>query len=113
MKKKWRKFSIFGIIFFIFSLTVGRYFMEYKNVQFSDFSKEVNVFGVKILATDEVTDEKLMHAGKVLAQYLDNDEDGNADNSLVVKQLNKQNATLLMFKDNQEVRRFRFGSLPT
>lgn len=43
-----------------------------------------------------MADEKLLHAGGVLAQYLDNDEDGVPDNG-VAANLAKRGATLLMF----------------
>ena len=37
------------------------------------------VFGTLIVATDSVSDVNLIHAGNVMAQYLDNDEDGIDD----------------------------------
>ena len=38
------------------------------------FTKSVEVFGIKILATKNTGDAKIIHAAKILAQYLDNDE---------------------------------------
>ena len=43
------------------------------------FPKSVTVFGVKILATETTGDAKVLHAAKVLAQYLDNDENGKVE----------------------------------
>ena len=40
------------------------------------FHKHVEVFGVLVVATAKTADAKILHAGKVLAQYLDNDADG-------------------------------------
>ena len=40
------------------------------------FSKYIDVFGVGIAATDSVSDSKVRHAAIVMAEYLDNDEDG-------------------------------------
>lgn len=62
----------------------------------SVFSKYVNIFGVHIFATADTSDHKVLHAAHVMAQYLDNNEDGTPDYPAVVFELNKHNATLLM-----------------
>ena len=36
----------------------------------------INVFGINIIAQESVPDIKVEHVANVLAQYLDNDEDG-------------------------------------
>lgn len=77
------------------------------------FTKEVTVFGVTIWATESVTDEKLLHAGRVLAQYLDNDEDGIADVPAVVSELTARNATLVMFGTQSEAESFDPSVLPS
>ena len=41
------------------------------------------VLGVPVYATNTTRDEKLLHAAGVLAQFLDNDEDGEPDNPKV------------------------------
>ncbi len=46
-----------------------------------------------------VADEKLIHATHVMAEYLDNDEDGKVDNELVHKKMIENNATMVLFKD--------------
>ena len=38
------------------------------------FAKYVNVFGVHVFATARTPDSKVLHAGTILAEYLDNDE---------------------------------------
>ena len=40
------------------------------------FHKRVEVFGVLEVMTAKTSDAKILHAGNVLAQYLDNDADG-------------------------------------
>jgi hypothetical protein len=70
------------------------------------FSKQVDVFGVMLFATENVPDEKLLHAAGVMAQYLDNDEDGIANNPAVVDALADQRAAMVMFADQREERRF-------
>ena len=43
------------------------------------FPKQVCVFGIAILATEATPDEKLMLAARVLAEFIDANEDGVAD----------------------------------
>jgi len=81
-------------------------------VDYNDFTKKVDVFGIKILATSETPDGKIIHAGNILAQYLDNNEDEIPDNQDVINELIKRNATLFMFKNQREAMRFNFNSLP-
>ena len=66
------------------------------------FSKGVDVFGVQVVATAGVPDHKVLHAAGVLAQYLDNDEDGVPDNPAVVEAMVTENAVLVMFADFEE-----------
>ncbi len=54
---------------------------------FSDFNRKVVVFGIDIYAVAQVEDSKLLHAANIMAQYLDNDEDGNPDNQAVVDRM--------------------------
>ena len=66
------------------------------------FSKHISVFGVNIIAIDTVPNRKMEDAANVMAQYLDNDENGIPDNSLVLRKLLHTNATLTMFKDMKD-----------
>ena len=61
------------------------------------FTKQVDVLGVSIYANDNVSDAKLLHAAGVTAQYLDNDEDGVADNSTIQQTLANGEASLCIF----------------
>ncbi len=67
------------------------------------FPKYANVFGVNIFATAGTPDAKVVHASNVMAQYLDNDGDGEPDNPDVVKALTRANASLLMTETEAEV----------
>ena len=72
------------------------------NDPFSVFDKQVEVFGVKIYGTPNTGTDKVLHAATVMAEYLDNNEDGIADNSQVVDILSQRKATLIMFRDEEE-----------
>ena len=58
--------------------------------------KYVNVFGVHIFASRTTPEDKLSHAAGVLAQYLDNDEDGVPGNTLVLSHLVSRNVFIIM-----------------
>ena len=75
------------------------------------FCKKVNVFGVVIYATDDVSDLDLLHAANVMAQYLDNNEDGIADNPLILDKMVESQAAMVLFgTDNSKDMRALFNS---
>ena len=113
--------NIFFIILFILlscqdnyenclDLEYGTEFIKITGVSESDknyfkyFCKTTEVFGIKIYATENVANEKVLHAASVLSEYLDNDEDGTADNQRVVNKLIDKKAWLLMAMDEEESR---------
>ena len=59
-------------------------------------SKYVSVFGIHIFASLTTPEDKLSHAAGVLAQYLDNDEDGVPDNTRVLSHLVSRNVFIIM-----------------
>lgn len=67
------------------------------------FPKTTRVFGITLAGSATTPDDKLLHAANVMAEYLDNDEDGNADNQAVVDQLVQSKARLLMAADGDEL----------
>lgn len=66
------------------------------------FDKYGEVFGIPFFATKTVSDDKLSHAMNIMAQYLDNDEDGMPDNPLVVEELLNQEVGMIMFSNEKE-----------
>lgn len=76
------------------------------------FTKQIDVFGIQIYATNNVADDKMLHAANLLAEYLDNDEDGIPDNQPVVDAMVKHNTSLIMSKDEDEMRSLDRSSLP-
>lgn len=71
------------------------------------FVKYTDVFGVVIVATERTDDDKVVHAANVLAEYLDNDEDGVVDDESVHRELVGGGAFLVMFDTERERRRAR------
>jgi len=73
------------------------------------FNRKVVVFGVDIYAVPEVEDRKLLHAANVLAQYLDNDEDGAVDNQAVMDKMLENRAFMVMWKKESDLNEFPSG----
>ncbi|OBQ56862.1 hypothetical protein [Halodesulfovibrio spirochaetisodalis] len=71
--------------------------------RFTFFDRKVDVFGIPIYAVPEVHPRKLLHAANVLAQYLDNNEDGQVDNPRVVEAMIARRAFLFMWGDKAQV----------
>lgn len=75
------------------------------------FPKSTSVFGTQIVGTAKTPDEVMIHAANVMAEYLDNNEDGIADNFAVVDHLKSKGATLLMAATQEEIESL-FEKLP-
>ena len=118
---KIKKIKIFILIFLISliyschdnykecsDLTYGTEYIKITGVSKSDknyfkyFCKTTEVFGIKIYATNKVDNEKMLHAASILAEYLDNDEDGQVDNQKVLDKLIKKNVWLLLVKNESD-----------
>ena len=124
LKKKFKldtiKINYFMFLVFIFfsckednykecaDLTYGTDYIQIKGVSESDknyfkyFCKTTEIFGIKIYATNKVDNEKMLHAASILAEYLDNDEDGQVDNQKVVDKLIEKNVWLLLVKNESD-----------
>ena len=62
-----------------------------------NFDKHVEIFGAHLVATPGVSEAGALHAAGVLAQWIDNDEDGIADNPTIVGEMASVDATIVMF----------------
>jgi len=61
------------------------------------FNKSALIFdAILICATEGVDEDKLIHAANVVAEWLDNDEDGQADESRLIKSLQANYPVLIM-----------------
>lgn len=67
------------------------------------FSQQVEVFGTLIVGTSDVQEDKVLHAANVMAQYIDNDGDGVADDAAVEEALRTNKALLVMFPTSDEL----------
>ncbi len=66
------------------------------------YTKQVPVLVIYIYATNTVEDDKLLHAAAVMAQYIDNDGDGEADNPKIMKALIDGRGAITMRGTNGE-----------
>jgi len=72
---------------------------KFERNYFKYFCKTTEVFGIKIYATKSVKNEKLLHAASIMAEYLDNDEDGLVDNQKVLDKLIDKKVWLLVIEE--------------
>ena len=69
---------------------------------FTKTNRKVMVFDIPIYAYADVDDAKLLHAANIMAQYIDNNEDGAIDNPLVHKTLITNKAALYIWKKESQ-----------
>eukprot|EP00922_Rhytidocystis_sp_ex-Travisia-forbesii_P011362 GHVS01016781.1.p1 GENE.GHVS01016781.1~~GHVS01016781.1.p1 ORF type:complete len:388 (-),score=48.18 GHVS01016781.1:187-1350(-) len=74
-------------------------------------TKFSTVFGVRIVASDSVADNKLLHTTRIMAKMLDNDEDGRPQNPTLVNTLYRRSATLGFVRQDSEMTSV-FDALP-
>ena len=70
---------------------------------FSSFNRKVVVFGIDIYAISTVEDNKLLHTANIMAQYLDNDEDGIVDDPLVMDKMLENRAFIVIWKNEKDL----------
>eukprot|EP00918_Siedleckia_nematoides_P061578 GHVU01134401.1.p1 GENE.GHVU01134401.1~~GHVU01134401.1.p1 ORF type:complete len:356 (+),score=82.68 GHVU01134401.1:264-1331(+) len=61
-----------------------------------NITKYLTVFGVRVQGHKNVSDDRLLHVGNVIAQLLDANKDGKVDSLDVQKQLLERHATLFL-----------------
>lgn len=74
------------------------------SISAAGFSKRItgDIFGVTIIGTSSTADSKMIHAANIMAEYLDNNEDGAADNELIITQMKKRSSVLYMYNDSTD-----------
>lgn len=70
---------------------------------FAKFNRKVVVFGIDIYAVAAVDDVKLLHAANVMAQYLDNNEDGIVDDQAIMDKMLENKAYLVMWNNENDL----------
>ena len=76
---------------------------ELKNAINETFPNQINVYGVKIIGTEITPRKDIEKASRILKQWLDNNGDEKPDNSLVVDELIKNNAILVIGKTENDL----------
>lgn len=69
----------------------------------NSFNRKVEVFGIKLFAVPAVEDAKLLHAANLMAQYIDNNEDGVPDNQEIVDHMVANNAFMVLWKSDSDL----------
>lgn len=69
------------------------------------FDRKIVVFGIPIYAAPQVSEKNLIHAANIMAEYLDNDENGQIDNPHVVESMVKNGAFLIMWGKESDLNR--------
>ena len=67
------------------------------------FPNQIKVYGVKIIGTENTPRKDIEKASRILKQWLDNNGDEKPDNSLVVDELIKNNAILVIGKTENDL----------
>jgi hypothetical protein len=72
------------------------------DLEYIGFNRKVMVFGIAIYAVPGIDDKRLLHAANIMAQYLDNDENGIVDNELVLEKMIANNAFMFMWDSESD-----------
>ena len=92
---------IFSICLILFALPTWGQDLQKAINKF--FPKQIEVYGVKIIGTENTPLNNIKKAANILNQWLDNNNDGNPDNDLVIDALIKNNAILVMGQSEDDL----------
>ena len=66
------------------------------------FTKHVDVLGLHVYANAQTPDTKVLHTANILAQWIDNDEDGTPDDAVVHQKLLSLHASMIMWNTENQ-----------
>jgi hypothetical protein len=66
------------------------------------FTKHVDVLGLHVYASSQTPNAKVIHAANILAQWIDNNEDGQLDDPAVHQTMTALHASMLMWSTENE-----------
>jgi hypothetical protein len=95
------KKALFNICLILFALPTSGQDLQKAINKF--FPKQIEVYGVKIIGTENTPLNNIKKAANILNQWLDNNNDGNPDNYLVIDALIKNNAILVMGQSEDDL----------
>ena len=73
----------------------------------SYFTSYISVFGIHIVGTSRVDNNKLLHSAHVLAEYLDNNQDGTVDDPNILEEMLNKNCVITITYDSDEIESIR------
>ena len=76
--------------------------LSHSDSGFDWFNRKIDVFGIPIYAAPAVGEDKLLHAANIMAQWLDNNEDGLIDNQGVLDNLIVNKATVALWAEDTD-----------
>ena len=71
--------------------------------QSASFDRKIQVFGIRLLAMPDVTSRDLTLSANILAQWIDNDEDGVPDNSIVLDEILKRDSYIVLGVNGKQI----------
>jgi hypothetical protein len=70
---------------------------------FAEFDRKIEIFGLGVYAEEGVQDEQLLYAANIMAELLDNNEDGTVDDEAVLAELQESEAFMPIFSEEGSI----------